>query len=80
MPEILLKPKRIFRLPWSPRVNLDFDAIQHGKNHFLSYPIACIWFPSVATEAFKMSRKSRDFYHIQDKLPLAWRYGSTSGM
>ena len=26
-----------------------------------------------------MSRKSRDFYHIQDKLPLAWRYRSTSG-
>ena len=26
-----------------------------------------------------MSSKSRDFYHIQDKLPLAWRYRSTSG-
>ena len=24
-----------------------------------------------------MSRKSRDFYHIQDQLPLAWRYAST---
>ncbi len=23
-----------------------------------------------------MSRKSRDFYHIQDQLPLAWRYAS----
>ena len=25
-----------------------------------------------------MSKKSRDFYHIQDQLPLAWRYASTS--
>ena len=24
-----------------------------------------------------MSKKSRDFYHIQDQLPLAWRYAST---
>lgn len=24
-----------------------------------------------------MSSKSRDFYHIQDKLPLAWRYASS---
>ena len=24
-----------------------------------------------------MSRKSRDFYHIQDQLPLAWRYAPT---
>ena len=23
-----------------------------------------------------MSKKSRDFYHIQDQLPLAWRYSS----
>ena len=26
-----------------------------------------------------MSDKSRDFYHIQDKLPLAWRYLSNRG-
>ena len=26
-----------------------------------------------------MSSKSRDFYHIQDKFPLAWRYRFTSG-
>ena len=25
-----------------------------------------------------MSKKSRDFYHIQDQLPLAWRYASSS--
>ena len=24
-----------------------------------------------------MSKQSRDFYHIQDKLPLAWRYASS---
>jgi len=53
MPEILLKPKRIFRLPWSPRVNLDFDAIQHGKNHFLSYPKACDGFPPLQLRRLK---------------------------
>ena len=53
MPEILLKPKRIFRLPWSPRVNLDFDAIQHGKNHFLSYPITCDGLPPLRLRRLK---------------------------
>ena len=28
-------------------------------------------------EALVMSKQSRDFYHIQDKLPLAWRYASS---
>lgn len=27
-----------------------------------------------------MSKKTRDFYHIQDRLPIAWRYLSTNAL
>ena len=42
----------------------------------MAYSISGVGLPSSCGRRKNMSKKSRDFYHIQDQLPLAWRYSS----
>ena len=42
----------------------------------MAYSISGVGLPSSCGRRKSMSKKSRDFYHIQDQLPLAWRYSS----
>lgn len=51
---------------------------EHGKKKPMLYPSVTYAFP-VITQANPMIDKVRDFYHIQDQLPLAWRYLSNRG-